>query len=517
MIIKRNLLYSIVVISVITMLLCACGRTKKLSEKIADESIVDESIADEGIVEENTDSDANVQNTEEEPLTQETTDAVDLFTQLPQRFCFSSGVGAWATVFYLNNDGTFFGQYIDDNMGDVGEYYPDGTRIICDFNGRFTNVKKVDEYIYSMELEYIHAAEPDGKTYYENSKKYIYAYPYGFDDGEEFMVYLPGMPLSRAPEDYLSWVYDLYDKDVMPESVYGIYNVSGKMGFSGWKQEKNQEDTSYLAAQDCHQPFYGIWVYASKRLFDCEDTVRELKDYGYTADIYVTTNWSNLNDEQWYVVTVGTYETIEEAEKKLPDIRNIDLRYSGAYIKYSGQYSQKMSQEQDESEHLLDLFLEGQVKAYMSYDGDYQFFISDLTAENGWSSFTVGERKDLDNDGEKEMILHGDLGNMYLDVIDNKVYVFENSYGMSEDLAYTEYEGAVWILWSDTQHAGRQIYRLTKYAGSNTIVDEFTLSAEYWDNQNNGDRYDENSTFTYRGERITMQEFEILRQSIIGQ
>ena len=53
-----------------------------------------------------------------------------------------------------------------------------------------------------------------------------------------------------------------------------------------------------------------------------------------------------------------------------------------------------------------------------------------------------------------------------------------------------------------------------KFNGDGEVADRFTLSAEYWDEPEG--RYTENSEFTYRDEKITMQEYENLRQLYMG-
>lgn len=53
----------------------------------------------------------------------------------------------------------------------------------------------------------------------------------------------------------------------------------------------------------------------------------------------------------------------------------------------------------------------------------------------------------------------------------------------------------------------------TKYEGADKEVDSFELNAEYWEQ----DDYDENSDFTYRGEKITMEQYEKLLDSIYAE
>ena len=134
--------------------------------------------------------------------------------------------------------------------------------------------------------------------------------------------------------------------------------------------------------------------------------------------------------------------------------------------------------------------------------------------EEDFSNYSFGERIDLDNDGENEQILNGPYGGIYLDARDGKVYVLARGEGTAGVMFYTNYENATWIVHSDTTHVGRQMYWLMKYNGAGNIVDEFQFSAEYWDSPD--DEYDENSDFTYRDKKISMEEYEALGKEIFG-
>ena len=58
-----------------------------------------------------------------------------------------------------------------------------------------------------------------------------------------------------------------------------------------------------------------------------------LKDL--SAEVFLTTDWSNLNTESYYVVTAGTYGTEGEANANLAAVQSF---CSDAYVKYSGNY-----------------------------------------------------------------------------------------------------------------------------------------------------------------------------------
>ncbi len=173
------------------------------------------------------------------------------------------------------------------------------------------------------------------------------------------------------------------------------------------------------------------------------------------------------------------------------------------------------------ADSLLDGFLQGEIPAYRhdEYSGESPFMISDLPIDvDDAYSYHIGERIDLDNDGEKELVLEcmDGSGGMYLDAdtVSGKVNVFAEGEGTADRLSYTQYDGAIWIVHSDTSHQGRQIYNLDKYDGGDKIVDSFQLSAEYWDSPD--DTYDENSDFKYRNKKISMKEFEKLRREIFN-
>ena len=82
-------------------------------------------------------------------------------------------------------------------------------------------------------------------------------------------------------------------------------------------------------------PFYGIWCGASKSYDDLQSEANALTGQGLSAQIFVTTDWSNLNPEFWYVLSAGTYASEEAAYSSLPLVQAV---CPDAYVKYSGEY-----------------------------------------------------------------------------------------------------------------------------------------------------------------------------------
>ncbi len=147
----------------------------------------------------------------------------------------------------------------------------------------------------------------------------------------------------------------------------------------------------------------------------------------------------------------------------------------------------------------------------------YEIYANDLPLveeASDFSDYTVGDRVDLDNDGEDELILNGPYGGMFLDADtdEGSVLILARGDGTAISLSYTEYDGANWIVYYDVSHSGREMYNLEKYEGLGNKVDSFELSATY----EGQDNYDENSTFMYRDNPISMEEFENLRMEILG-
>ena len=96
-------------------------------------------------------------------------------------------------------------------------------------------------------------------------------------------------------------------------------------------KEVQQSDSS----QSSISPFYGIWCGAAKTEAEAQKQAKKIRENGFDAQVFVTTDWSNLNTEKWYVITAGIYGTKEAASAVLQDVQRV---YSDAYTKYSGNW-----------------------------------------------------------------------------------------------------------------------------------------------------------------------------------
>ncbi len=140
----------------------------------------------------------------------------------------------------------------------------------------------------------------------------------------------------------------------------------------------------------------------------------------------------------------------------------------------------------------IEKFLAGEINAHGNgLYAEETFYISELPAGEEWDAYSVGDELDLDNDGEEELILNGPYGGLYLDSFGGRVKVFAGGDGTASVLSHTECDGEIWIVHSDTTHAGRKYYKLEKYSGADKVTESVVLecheqdgSLQYYLNEN---------------------------------
>lgn len=166
------------------------------------------------------------------------------------------------------------------------------------------------------------------------------------------------------------------------------------------------------------------------------------------------------------------------------------------------------------AEALLDEFVAGNIPAFYPDAENSSFYITELLMdEMDYFSYSVGEKIDLDNDGESELILEGPYGGIYLDARGDKIYVLDEGTATTEFLSYTTFDGQTWIVHSDTIHEGRCMYWFTKYDGTGKVLDTFLLSQEFWETPDMPDGPD--AVYTYRDEVITEEEYNFLKEKML--
>ncbi|MBQ3285486.1 MAG: SPOR domain-containing protein [Ruminococcus sp.] len=132
------------------------------------------------------------------------------------------------------------------------------------------------------------------------------------------------------------------DSAVSSESVAESKPVEKEPVASSAQENNNSQSSSKTDVSTFHEntPFYGIWVSASKSYDDAAAFSDEVSSKGFSGFVEVTTDWNNLNNEKWYVVTAGKYASEDEATNKLDEVKKY---YPDAYVKYSGEYHNSSS------------------------------------------------------------------------------------------------------------------------------------------------------------------------------
>ena len=231
---KKNMI-ALVLVGAMAMSLCSCGnREPETVEHI--ESDENEEIQEKETEEEKEEGQKETEEEKEESQKETETEETFSFSELANlQFRFSSGAGGWATMLVIHADGSFSGEYSDGNLGMEGEGYH-ATMSQCEFNGRFTQPVKVNEYTYSMKICQLDYAREAGQEEIKDGVLYCYVDPYGLDGAEEILIYLPGAPLAELPEEFRGWVgyYDLsYTTDIeLP--FYALNNEAQQYGFSSY-------------------------------------------------------------------------------------------------------------------------------------------------------------------------------------------------------------------------------------------------------------------------------------------
>ncbi|MEY8322966.1 hypothetical protein AALB47_03470 [Lachnospiraceae bacterium 54-11] len=164
------------------------------------------------------------------------------------------------------------------------------------------------------------------------------------------------------------------------------------------------------------------------------------------------------------------------------------------------------------ADELLDSFINGLADAVDSEDSASTFSVSDLNmdSEEG-DAYSIGERVDLDNDGENELIINGPYGGIYLDARDDKVYEFAAGEGTALILSYTCYNGAVWIMYSNRSSAGFEFYHMEKFEGADNLTAEMNFGEEF--DVNNAEA---GIKYTLNGAEISYDEYTELCSKIFA-
>lgn len=156
----------------------------------------------------------------------------EVISKLTEDFIFSSGAGAWGTVVSVNSDGSFTVDFHDGEVSLKGEDYPNGTMYKADATGNFSDIKRINDYTYSMKISELTYEKELGTEEIINDIKYVYRTAYGLENAKRVYLYTPDAPISELPQSLLNWV-GLGGEQEKDKTLgfYALYNVDEQNGF----------------------------------------------------------------------------------------------------------------------------------------------------------------------------------------------------------------------------------------------------------------------------------------------
>ena len=253
-------------------------------------------------------------------------------------FYFSSGAGGWFTELHINGDGSFKGFFVDDDMGDVGEAYPNGSEYNSEFSGTFGGLEKVDEYTYKMNMVSLEYAKEPGEEEIIDGMRHIYSIASGLYGGEEFYIFLPGIKTADLPESYRGWIHYLGD-DAEPElPFYGLYNITTGDGFSSYVYEEKS-----LAEEIAMEISF-----AEERSTELEaklqEDISQLDMNETAAELFKT--WDDTLNIVWKLLEAelddASMEALRTEEREWIDFKEAEVKISG--LEYEGGSMQELTE-----------------------------------------------------------------------------------------------------------------------------------------------------------------------------
>lgn len=159
-----------------------------------------------------------------------------------------------------------------------------------------------------------------------------------------------GLNVRSEPKNDSALVYTVEDDSIMTylgemgegygsdNELHTWYKITIN-GHTGWVRSDLVDQARFdnvqdIVVKDIAQPFYGVWVSATKNESEAEKMCNELITKGFDARVIVTSDWSNLNPETYYAISIGAHSNKADAETQLAEMKRNG--YEIAYIKYSG-------------------------------------------------------------------------------------------------------------------------------------------------------------------------------------
>lgn len=173
----------------------------------------------------------------------------NILSMLPDFFYFSSNAGGWWTRIYIEGDGSFYGLYIDSDLGYSGfedmeldglpQYINSWYYRYCSFSGKLEVVQQINSLEFQLQVTDIVYDHTPG-TWEEmvrdgEPEVYVYTEPYGLTPADTLYLYLPGRETADLDGECLQWISYSANDFEYPEQLkyWGLYNPDAHLAFVG--------------------------------------------------------------------------------------------------------------------------------------------------------------------------------------------------------------------------------------------------------------------------------------------
>ena len=309
---KKNALLGIALACMLSM--TACGNKvedysdkKKTTEAVTEATT--EASTEAKTEEESTDVDARNDNATAKKSEEVDTDAYKEIAGKTFKVVASKYALEWQDEFTVKDDGSFTATYT---------IYTE-TEEVTNYSGQLEKLSYGTDKVYTTKV-----AKSDMQTCIGN--------------GFELTFFDKGFQVSKLPEDMVECLKRttkygyILDLDTLPCMMMLNKDDNSTYADASYVPDELTEEP---ATSDMNSPFYGVWVYGSKDKADADNFAANVN--GMTSLVFLTTDWSNLNTEPYYVVSLGMYTTEDDANGALETAKG--LGYSDAYVKYSGEHN----------------------------------------------------------------------------------------------------------------------------------------------------------------------------------
>ncbi|MBR3509925.1 MAG: M56 family metallopeptidase [Lachnospiraceae bacterium] len=160
-----------------------------------------------------------------------------LFSGLPLHY-FETATDEFNLSLTMEEGGSFTGTDVSNGNGNPQTQ-------ICEFTGQIANLRKVNDLQYVFSVEDLSYPDPDQITK-QNGTQFVTVKPFGMEEGDEFLLYLPGYPVTNLPSLIIQSLEDAgqptwyqYSYEILPcyvlwnlekDSVYTSFYVNEYVG-----------------------------------------------------------------------------------------------------------------------------------------------------------------------------------------------------------------------------------------------------------------------------------------------